>query len=90
MAKVFRLLPVKILPQGIVQQYTSDRANSSASQVSEAQARIDVAEGYEAMAAREIKSVQEKLRKQRLKAQGITYPQEPEPIDYNKQTHFRA
>ncbi len=90
MAKVFRLLPVKFLPQGIVQQYTSDRNASAASQIAESAARIDVAEGYEALADREIKSVQEKLRKQRILAKGESYPEVKEPIDYDKQTFFRA
>ena len=91
MAKAYKRLPIRMLPDGMVKMYHSDRNNSKGSLPVDPRERFEVASNLQKEADEALISVQEIIRSENLKAKGETYPKQQQKTqsDYNKQKFFR-
>jgi hypothetical protein len=85
MMQALRKLPVKALPQGIIQAYTSDRQTTKSSQPATLFDRLGAAQEMQKEANAHLLRLHEYIRQQNL----IATPEEPKTLDIN-QKFFRV
>lgn len=85
MMQALRKLPVKALPQGIIQAYTSDRQTTKSSQPATLFDRIGAAQEMQKEANGHLQRLHEYIRQQNI----VLTPEEPKTLDIN-QKFFRV